>query len=92
MNNDLLAVIDEIDDVANGIEKSLSVIFNHFFEEFHEEIAACNRLAPNIGDYLETFADMIEITADRIHDENKKLKAISEKMYSKYRANIMKGA
>ena len=80
MNNDLLAVIDEIDDVADGIEKSLSVIFNHFFEEFREEIAACNRLAPNIGDYLETFADMIEITADRIRDENKKLKSISEKI------------
>lgn len=92
MNNDLLAVINEIDDVADGIEKSLSVIFNHFFEEFHESIAACNRLAPNIGDYLETFADMIEITADRIHSENEKLKAISEKMYSEYRANTMKGA
>lgn len=78
--------LDNIETVKSNIETALDVLYTHFFLQFSEETQAVNDIAgiPNLCGHLETFANMIQIIADRILEENNHLNEIFETMWAEY--------
>lgn len=75
--------IKDIDDICDGIEEALDVLYNHFFEEFYKETDGLNRLTGLCG-HLETFGRLVHIAVEKISDKNKRLREVYETMWAEY--------
>lgn len=80
--------LTDIETICDSIDEALSVLYNHFFNEFYEEAKNMEELSglPGLCSYMETFGGLVHIAANKIYDENERLKKLFEIMFDDYKA------
>jgi hypothetical protein len=80
--------LTDIETICDSIDEALSVLYNHFFNEFYEEAKNMEELSglPGLCSYMETFGGLVHIAVNKIYDENERLKKLFEIMFDDYKA------